>query len=138
MPDDTTTLSDNPRARRAAAASAAEQVRAIDSAGAAFTEFGAQGIKTALRRQTEMFDVLQDISRDWFARATAEAEHAMKLPNKLSAAHTVPDALSVYNEWLSEWMNLCSEDGRRFIADSQRLMDKSASCFTVGAPGAST
>jgi len=138
MPDDTTTLSDYPRARRAAAASAAEQVRAIDSAGAAFTEFGTQGIKTALRRQTEMFDVLQDISRDWFARATAEAEHAIKLPNKLSAAHTVPDAVSVYNEWLSEWMNLCSEDGRRLIANSQRLMDKSASCFTVGAPGAPT
>ena len=138
MPDDTTTLSDNPRARRVAAASAAEQIKAIDSAGAAFTEFGTQGIKTALRRQTEMFDVLQDISRDWFARATAEAEHAMKLPHRLTAAHTVPDALSAYNEWLSEWMNLCSEDGRRFIADSQRLMDKSASCFTVGAPGAST
>jgi len=123
MPDDRTTSSGDSR---------------VKDASAAFADFNMQSIKAALRRQTEMLDVLHDIGRDWFARATSEAELALKLPNKLSAAHTVPDALSAYNEWLNEWMTMCGEDGRRLIADSQRIMDTGASCFAAGGRGAAT
>jgi len=132
------TSSDNPRAKRASARDTAEQVKAVSTAGATLAGFGTQSIKAALRRQTEMLDVLHDIGRDWFARVTSEAELALKLPNKLSAAHTVPDALSAYNEWLNEWMTMCNEDGRRLIADSQRIMDTGANCFTAGGRGAAT
>src|SRR5580658_3693559 len=36
-------------------------------------------------------------------------ELAFNLPNKLTAAQTVPAALSAYQEWLSEWMSMVSE-----------------------------
>jgi hypothetical protein len=135
MPDDTMTLSDDPRAKRASAADIAEQVKAVDTAGSALADFGTQSIKAALHRQAEMFDVLRDIGRDWFARAASEAELALKLPNKLSAAHTVPDALSAYQEWLSEWMAMCSEDGRRLLANSQRVMDRAQAASSAAGEG---
>jgi hypothetical protein len=65
------------------------------------------------RMQTELFETLQDISRDWFARATSAVELAFKLPRQLNNARSVPDALSAYQECLGEWMSMRGEDGRR-------------------------
>jgi hypothetical protein len=42
--------------------------------------------------------------------------------------------MSAYNEWLSEWMNKCSEDGRQFISDGQKIVDTGVRCFAAGAP----
>jgi hypothetical protein len=42
------------------------------------------------------------MSRDWMARATAEVELGLKLSKNLSSAHSVPDAIAAYQEWLSE------------------------------------
>jgi hypothetical protein len=98
-------------------------------------EMGPRSIKAALRLQMEMFEVLHDVGRDWLERAVSEAELAFNLPNKLTTAQTVPAAMSAYQDWLSEWMNMVSEDGRHFIADSQKIVDRSVSCFADRLPG---
>jgi hypothetical protein len=59
-------------------------------------------------------------------------------PNKLTAAQTVPGALSAYREWLGEWMSMASEDGRHFIADGQKIVDRSVSCFADRSPATTT
>jgi hypothetical protein len=46
----------------------------------------------------------------------------------------VPGALSAYQEWLGEWMSMVSEDGRHFIADGQKIVDRSVSCFADRSP----
>jgi hypothetical protein len=38
------------------------------------------------------------MSHDWMARATAEVELNLKLSKKLTAAHSVPDAVAAYQE----------------------------------------
>jgi hypothetical protein len=144
MSDDTTTFTEQSRTEH----SRDDTTTSADYAGSArarpqlphmpFGEMGVGNVKAALRLQTEIFDVLHDISRNWVARATSEAEFAFRLPNKLTAAQTVPDALSAYHGWLNEWMNMCSEDSRRFIADSQRIVDKSVGCFSGASHGATT
>lgn len=101
-----------------------------------FGEMGARSVKAGLRLQQEMLDVLSDIGRDWLTRATAEAELAFRLPNKLTAAGSVPDALSAYRKWLGEWMNMCGEDGRRLVSDSRKIIDTGVRCFAGTAPAA--
>ena len=118
--------SDNPKSTKAS------------PSGLPFGEMGPRNVKAALRLQMEMFEVLHDVGRDWLKRAASEAELAFNLPNTLTAAQTVPAALSAYQEGLNEGMGMVSEDGRHFIADSQKIVDRSMSCFTDRSPGTTT
>jgi hypothetical protein len=111
-----------------------EKAGATSVVNAQFAEMGVNSVTAGLRMQRELFETFQDISRDWFARATSEAELAFKLPRQLSNARSVPDALSAYQEWLNEWMSLRGEDGRRLVSDGRKIMDTGVRCFTNAAP----
>ncbi len=82
--------------------------------------------------QGEFFNALQDMSRDWMARATAEVELGLKLSKKLSAAHSVPDAIAAYQEWLSEEVGARAEDARWLMSNGQKFMDTSARVLSNG------
>jgi hypothetical protein len=135
--DDDMTNTANPRDESARAKRPGNQSSTKASPSIApFAEMGPRNVKAALRLQMEMFDVLHDVGRDWLKRAASEAELAFDLPNKLTAAQTVPAVLSAYQEWLSEWMSMVSEDGRHFIANSQKIVVRSVSYFAVRSPDA--
>jgi len=137
--DDDVTSTENPRDESARAKRSSDQTSMKTSPSSApFGEMGPRNVKAALRLQMEMFEIFHDVGRDWLKRAASEAELAFNLPNKLTAAQTVPAALSAYQEWLGEWMSMVSEDGRHFIADSQKIVDRSVSCFADQSPGTTT
>jgi hypothetical protein len=119
----------------------AEQMRGENAAAAEmFTaqigDMGKRSINAGLRMQTEIFDALQTIGRDWVACTTSEAELALNLPNRLAGARTLPDAITAYQQWLTEWLTMCNEDGRRLVADGQRFMTSGVRCLTSASPGA--
>lgn len=111
-----------------------EKTAAAGGVNAQFAEMGAKSVTAGLRMQKELFETFNDISRDWFARATSEAELAFKLPRQLTNARSVPDALSAYQQWLNEWMSMWGEDGRRLVSDGQKIMDTGVRCFTNVSP----
>ena len=115
-----------------------EKAGASGVVNAQFAEMGMKSVTAGLRMHRELFETFQDISRDWFARATSEAELAFKLPRQLTNARSVPDALSAYQEWLNEWMSMRGEDGRRLVSDGQKIMDTGVRCFTNAAPAATS
>jgi len=88
-----------------------EEIRSDRSAGQAGSEF---------------FNTLQEMSRDWMMRANAEVELGLKLSKKLTDAHSVPDAVAAYQEWLSEEMGARAEDARLFMSSGQKFMDASS------------
>ena len=75
---------------------------------------------------SEFFNALQEMSRDWMGRATAEVELSLKLSKKLTDAHSVPDAITAYQEWLSEEMNARAEDARLLLSNGQKIMETSS------------
>jgi len=75
---------------------------------------------------SEIFNAVQEMSRDWMGRATAEVELGLKLSKKLTAAHSVPDAITAYQEWLSDEMNARAEDARLLMSNGQKIMDVSS------------
>ena len=115
-----------------------EQPTMTSVLNASFGEMGPRNVRAALRLQTELFEVLHEVGSDWMARATSGAELAFRLPNTLTSAQTMPDALSAYQEWLNEWLAMVNEDSRRFIADSQKIVDKGVRCLTVASPSIAT
>jgi hypothetical protein len=99
-----------------------------------FGEQATASVNAGLHMQKQIFEVFEGIGREWFARATSKAELAFKLPHRLSATNSVPEAVSVYQEWLGEWINMFGEDSRRFMSDSQRIMDAGVRCFADASP----
>ena len=75
---------------------------------------------------SEFFNAVQEVSRDWMGRATAEVELGLKLSKKLTAAHSVPDDLAAYQEWLSDEMSARAEDARLLMSNGQKIMDASS------------
>jgi len=75
---------------------------------------------------SEFFNALQQMSRDWMGRATAEVELGLKLSKNLTAAHSVPDAITAYQEWLSEEMSARAEDARLLMSNGQKIVDASS------------
>lgn len=112
----------------------AEQPSAGATTKLRFGKIGLKNIKTGLRVQKEMFDIVQDIGRDWVARASSEAEMVLNLPNRLKNARSPSDALSAYRLWLSDWLRMCGEDGRRFVSDSQKIVDTGVRCLGSMSP----
>ena len=72
---------------------------------------------------SEFFNTLREMRRDWMARATAEVEISLKLSKKLTDAHSVPDAVAAYQEWLNEEMGARTEDARLLMSNGQKFMD---------------
>src|SRR6266566_3402197 len=81
--------------------------------------------KATFQVQSEFFNALQEMSRDWMACATAEVEFGLKLSKKLSTAHSVPEAIAAYQEWLSDEMGARAEDARRLMSNGQKFTDTS-------------
>ena len=75
---------------------------------------------------SEFFNALEEMSRDWMGRATAEVELGLKLSKNLTAAHSVPDAITAYQEWLSDEMNARAEDALLLLSNGQKIMETSS------------
>ena len=81
---------------------------------------------------SEFLNTLQEMSRDWMARATAEVELGLKISKKLTTAHSVPDAVAAYQEWFSEEMSARAEDARLLMSNGQKFMDASSRFLSGG------
>jgi hypothetical protein len=86
----------------------------------------------SLQAQSEFFDMLQEMNRDWMAHATAEVMLGLKLSEKLGAARSVPDAIAAYQEWLKEEMGARAEDAQRLMSNGQKFMDTSSRLLSNG------
>ena len=87
---------------------------------------------------SEFFNALQEMSRDWMVRANAEVELGLKLSKKLTAAHSVTDALAAYQEWLSDELGARAEDARLLMSNGQKFMDASSRLLSNNWTSAST
>jgi Phasin protein len=113
--------------------------KSLNWPGSTFTPgaFGEMGKKQA-EMQKEFLDTLEEINRSWLARAQSGVTLASELVAKLAAARSLPEATSAYQECMTRQMELLAEDGRRIVADSERLMRAGARLFSNGSPGLTT
>jgi hypothetical protein len=78
------------------------------------------------------------MGRDWMTRARAEVELSLQLSKKLTDAHSVPDAVAAYQEWLSEEMGARAEATRLLMSSGQKFMDASSRLLSRSWTSAST
>jgi hypothetical protein len=90
-----------------------------------FTQFAALGskrIEELADLQTELFNQLHTTNRQWLDRAQSEANFASEFASKLTAAHSIPEAVTACQEWTGRRLESLAEDGRILFANAQKFM----------------
>jgi cell division septum initiation protein DivIVA len=95
-----------------------------------FTAMGKKRIEEFVAIQTQQLDKLQEVSRNWFERMQSEAMLASELSAKLTAARSMPEVASAYQEWAARHMEMAAEDAKRIFSDSQKLAKTGARLLT--------
>ena len=86
----------------------------------------------AAQAQSEFMRTFEDVGREVMSCAAAEMERGLSLSKKLSGAQSVSDALTAYQEWLSEEMTARTEDARRFMNNSQKFVATGTTALSNG------
>ena len=100
-------------------------------------ETGRKQVEALLDMQKKFFDP-QDMSRDWAARAKAEADLATAFAEKLSSAKSMPEVAAACQDWMNRRMELFTEDNRRLFADGQKFMNATTQMLSGGWKGGSS
>jgi hypothetical protein len=95
---------------------------------------GKKQIDELLNLQTEFLGKLHEANRRWFDRARLEANLASEFASNLTAARSVPDAVSACQGWSRRQFEIVAEDGKQFIDDAQKLAATGARFFSNGWP----
>ena len=82
--------------------------------------------------QTEQLSNFQETNRQWLNRVQAEVNLASELVSKLTAARSIPNAMSAYQEWGSRRLEMMAEDTKRLLDNTQKFMQTSARLIANG------
>jgi len=77
-----------------------------------------------LNVQKELLEAYEQASRGWLARVQSEMNLWSELASKLSATHSVPEALQVYQHFVAQRMQMAAEAGRQLFEECQRISNK--------------
>jgi len=99
---------------------------------AEFVEMGKQRVEALMEMQHELFDIFQEINQAWFDRARSVATVNSELIAKLTAARTMPETAEAYQQCVGKRMEMLVEDGRRLLADGQKIANVGSKFLTNG------
>jgi hypothetical protein len=99
---------------------------------AEFAAIGSKRIDELANLQTDLLNQFQTSNRQWFDRAQSEANFVSEFVSKLTAAHSIPEALTACQEWAGRRLELAAEDGRILFADAQKFMESGSRLLLNG------
>ena len=99
---------------------------------AEFATMGKKQIEEFAKVQTELLDQVRQVNQQWIERLQYQANLASKLAAQLAAAHSIPEAMSIYREWTSQQLEIMANDGKHLLDDAQKVIGASARLFSNG------
>ena len=88
--------------------------------------------ETTRQVQSEWAKAFEEMSRTVMSRASAEMQLGLKLSAKLTTCRLPLDAVSAYQEWLTEEMNARAEAAHQFMANYQKFFTESTRLLSNG------
>ncbi len=82
--------------------------------------------------QTEQLEKLQEVNRNWIDRMKSQAKLGSEFAAKLTAARSIPEVATAYQEWAGRQMEMAAEDAKRIFADGQKLAETGARFLSNG------
>jgi len=105
---------------------------AFDQPAAEFAAMGKKQMEEFAKVQTELLDQIRQANQQWVERLQYQANLASKVATQLAAAHSIPEAMSIYREWTSQQLEMMANDGKHFLEDTQKLIGSSARLLSSG------
>jgi hypothetical protein len=99
---------------------------------AGFAESGKKRVEDMIALQTELFKYLQEVNRSWISHMQSEASLASEFAPRLTAARSIPETATACQEWANRRMELFTQDGRRLLADTEKLFGTGARLLANG------
>jgi len=84
------------------------------------------------KAQTEQLDNFRETNRQWLDRVQAEANLASEFVSKLTAVHSIPDAMTAYQEWGNRRLELLAEDTKHLMENTQKFIQTNARLLANG------
>jgi hypothetical protein len=105
---------------------------APNQTAAEFTAIGKKHMEEFAKVQTELLDQIRQANQQWVERLQYQANLASKVATQLAAAHSIPEAVSIYREWTSQQLQIMADDGKHLLDDAQKLIGTSARLLSNG------
>jgi hypothetical protein len=93
---------------------------------------GKKNIEGFAKAQSELLSTMQDAHRRWFERLESEAKLASEFSRKVTNCRSIPDAVAACQEWTGRRLEMMADDGRHLLADSRKVMERSARLLSDG------
>lgn len=87
---------------------------------------GKRRIEDFVNAQTDLLEKLQASNRQWFDRMQSEANLASEFASKLTAARSIPDAMTACQEWANRRFEMMAEDREHMLSDCQKFTETGA------------
>jgi hypothetical protein len=89
-------------------------------------------IEELTKAQTELFAKLQDANQRWMDRWQTEGNLFSEFSTKLTAARSLPEAATAYQDLAGQQLQMVSEDTKQLFADTRALMETGARVASNG------
>lgn len=99
---------------------------------AAFADATEKRFKELANAQSELFERVQEMNREWLVRMQAETNLASEFASKLSSARSIPDAMTAWQEWGARRFEMMAEDTKYVLDDTQKFMQTGAHMLANG------
>jgi|SRR5215467_2418954 len=109
-----------------------EAITAVERAQNSAFKSGNERAEAMLRLQKELLDTCEQASCDWLTRLKSETELWSGLATKLAATRSVPDAIRLYQECLSQRVEMAKADVQRLSNEWGTIMQKVNRSLTTG------
>jgi Phasin protein len=110
----------------------AEKSTIPDIFPAGLAEAGLKRVEDVMSLQTELVTYLQEVNQNWFNHMQSETAIASEFANKLTAARSLPDVATAWQEWANRRMELLAQDGRHLLADAEKFLETGTRVFGNG------
>jgi hypothetical protein len=104
----------------------ATQSALIYTTPAELAAIGKKSMEEFVDAQKDLFDDLMRTNWKWIDRFQSETQLASEFFAKVAAARTIPDALSICQEWTSRRIGMMVDDGEQFTADTRKFLERGA------------
>jgi len=96
-------------------------------------QIGTERFESLLEVHKKLLDTFGQVQRERIARTLEETKLASDFAAKVASAHSIPDIMAIYQEWLAKCGELTAGDGRKFLHDSQKVANAALSLLSNGA-----